>query len=325
MQFGIRLVQHIGDVETMLALAELADREGLDSVWFTHDPFMRNPWVVAAAAAQRTTQTAIGASANPYFTHPAEIATFAATLDEVSNGRAVVGIGLHSTEMLAWVGCDGSDVLERTRQAVEIVRALLAGETLENIAHGWAPQSYLRFGDAPREVPIYVSAFGRAFLALSGEIGDGSLVMVMPPETASLVVDSVKIGATAEDHTREIVGCAWLSLGRNSEAAADALRPLVATFGPYFGEEQLATVGLTPDDFATIKQLQLERREQEARQYVNQGMLRLGIVGDPDDVTRQVEKLGLAGVTHISFGGPLGPDPFDAVRLLCQEVIPRFR
>ena len=62
-----------------------------------------------------------------------------------------------------------------------------------------------------------------------------------------------------------------------------------------------------------------------AQALVTEDMLRLGIVGTPRDVIRQLEELGKAGIDEVGLGGPLGPDPGAAIDLLGQEVIPYFR
>jgi alkanesulfonate monooxygenase SsuD/methylene tetrahydromethanopterin reductase-like flavin-dependent oxidoreductase (luciferase family) len=54
-------------------------------------------------------------------------------------------------------------------------------------------------------------------------------------------------------------------------------------------------------------------------------MLRLGIVGTPDDVIRNIEKLADLGINEINLGGPLGPDPITTIRLMGKHVIPHFR
>jgi 5,10-methylenetetrahydromethanopterin reductase len=54
-------------------------------------------------------------------------------------------------------------------------------------------------------------------------------------------------------------------------------------------------------------------------------MVKLGVSGTPEDVIRQVEGLAEAGVDEVSFGGPLGPDPDEAIRLMGEQVIPHFR
>lgn len=331
MKFGLRLIQWLGTPGQLIDLAVLAEQEGFDEVWFPHDPFMYNTWALASATAARTSRITIGSIAtNPYTTDPSEIATFVATLDLISNGRAAVGIGLHTDTMVGWTGHDAGDRLERTRVTVDIVRRLLRGETVSGQVgpFKWTEECFLRFAPLRPDPPLLVAAWDKDYLELSGEIGDGSMPMITPPESAPLMTAPIHAGArrAGRDPAEvEIAGCAWLSVAAEPAAAGEILRSMVAYFGPYLERAPLAAIGLTPEELAPLKALVDQGRLDEATAAVTDDMLRLGIVGTPDDVVAQVRSLADAGITHVSLGGPLGPDPEEAIRLVGRQVIPHFR
>jgi 5,10-methylenetetrahydromethanopterin reductase len=330
-RFGIRLIEYHGGSQRLIELAVAAERAGVDQVWFPHDPFMRHTWALTVAAAEHTERVGLGGMAiNPYTSDPFEIATYLATLDELSGGRALLGLGLHTDEMLRWVGYEPDDYLVRTREAVELIRRLLRGEVAEHDgeAFRWSEAAYLRFRPVRERVPIYIACFGEEFLKLSGAIGDGSLPMVTPPESAATVAARVRAGA--EEAGRDpaevdIAGCMWLSVSQDGSAAKAFMRKMVAYFGPYLDPEALALVGVSRDDFAEMKPLVESGRVDEAAALVSDAMLRLAIVGTPDEV---IERLGAArdaGITQANLGGPLGPDPEEALRLLGERVLPALR
>ena len=330
MRFGLRLIEYLGDSHELLRLAQLAEAAGFDSVWFPHDPFMRNTWVLTTGAAMTTSRIQIGSvGTNPYTTCPSEVATYAATLDELSGGRFILGLGLHSRKMVAWTGWDASDVEQSTREATDIIRRLLRGEVVayDGERFTWSEQCHLRFSPLREDLPIYVSAFGDSYLALGGEIGDGCLPMVTPPESADLVVASIRRGMEANPRKDDFVisGCCWLSLSETREAAAADMRKMVAYFGPHFPDRELATIGLATEDFRSIARLVDEGRYDDASAQVTDDMLRLGITGTPDEVIEQVGLLADAGIDEVNLGGPLGPDPEGAIRLMGERVIPQFR
>jgi len=331
MKFGIRLIGYLGTIHELVRLAVLAEKAGFDYVWFPHDTFMANTWVITSAVAAHTSCIQIGSvGTNPYTTTPAEIATYIATLDELSHGRAVLGLGLHTEKMVEWTGIPASDYMTRTREAVDIIRALLRGEVVawQGEAFQWTEQCYLRFKPYRPAVPIYVCAFGAEYLALSGAIGDGSLPMITPPESAAYMVKEITAGARAAGRNPadvDIAGCGWLSLAENRGEATEVLRKMISYFGPYLEAPALATIGLVPEDFRVISELVEAGKYDEAAGQVTDRMTDLAIRGTPEDVIRRIESIAAMGITQVSLGGPLGPDPAEAIRLMGERVIPYFR
>jgi 5,10-methylenetetrahydromethanopterin reductase len=291
---------------------------------------MRNTWVMTSAAATLTRRVQLGGVAiNPYTTDPSEIATYAATLDELSGGRCIVGLGLHTTDMVEWTGYDTTDYLGVMREAVDLMRTLWRGETALGGRHyRWTDQCYLRFKPRRADIPVYVSSFGEDFHELAGEIGDGCQPMLTPPTDARRVATAIERGIARAGRRRQsftISGCAWLSLSADGALAAAKMRGMIAYFGPYLEEQALARIGLTRADFAPIR-ARIDVGDYEGAQaLVTDEMLRLAIVGTPREVTRQIEDLARDGIDEIGFGGPLGPDPTEAIELLGREVIPHFR
>jgi len=331
MKFGVRLIEYLGPAQELLRLAVLAESAGVDSVWFPHDTFMRNTWVLTSAAATLTHRVQLGAvGVNPYTMDPCEIATYAATLDELTGGRCILGIGMHTQKMVEWTGRDASNYLQCTREAVHMVRALLRGDVVrfEGQCFRWTDQCYLRFKPLRADIPIYVSAFGADFHELSGEIGDGAQPMITPSASAGLMVGAIQRGIERANRDRSrftVSGCGWLSVSAERAAAAERMRHMVAYFGPYLEASALATIGLEHADFAQIKRLTDQGDHSGARALVTDDMLKLGIVGTPADVVRQIEDLAAVGVDEVGLGGPLGPDPQAAIELLGRHVIPHFR
>ena len=330
MRFGIRLIEYNGDTRELLRLAVLAEQAGVDSVWFPHDPFMRHTWVLTSAAATQTRRVQIGGVAiNPYTTDPSEIATYAATLDELSGGRCIVGVGLHTEDMVRWTGNDTVGYLDVMREAVDLMRRLWRGETAVGGRHfGWTEQCYLRFKPLRPDIPVYVSSFGDDFHELAGEIGDGCQPMLTPPADAKRVVTAIERGVARSGRQRSshtISGCAWLSVSADGALAAAKMRGMISYFGPYLEDSALAKVGLSRADFAPIRSRIDGGDYAGAQALVTDDMLRLAVVGTPRQVIRQIEDLARDGIDEIGFGGPLGPDPADAIELFGREVLPHFR
>lgn len=331
-RIGIRIMDNLGTPQELVALAAAADRLGFASVLFPHDTFRYHAWAMTAAVAQVTRRIGLMPNGtNPWSTDPSEIAAFAATLDHLSGGRAMLGLGLHTDQFLKWVGIDidPAALVPAIRETTEAIRGIWRGETVpyqgEHLR--WTDKAFLRFPPLRPDIPIYICPFGPEFLALSGAIGDGSLPMCTPPESAALMCEHIRRGAVdagRDPAAIDIMGFVWVSVSNDGQAARDQMADVAAYYGPYLEAAPLATIGLSPADFAPIKERMQAGDRAGARALVTDDMLRLGIFGTPNEVIRRLEPLLTAGVTHISLGGPLGPDPHAALELLGRSVLPHF-
>jgi 5,10-methylenetetrahydromethanopterin reductase len=329
--FGIRFLDHLASAGTLVEWAVLAEQKGFDFCWFPHDILCKNTWIMTTAVAMVTERIRIGSvGTNPYTADPSEIATYVATLDELSKGRAVLGLGLHTEKMVEWLGIKVKDRMTRTREAIEIIRLLLEGSIVayQGKEFQWTDQCYLRFKPYRDRVPIYACGFGPDYLALTGEVGDGSLPMVTPPESAKLMVKAIQKGLRRSGRSPEdidIAGCAWFSVSDNEKAAQDTIRKIIAYFGPYLEEEALNTIGLSLGQFEEIKDDVMMGRYAKAESLVTDQMLDLAVVGTPKQVIPRIELLLESGITQVSIGGPLGPEPRRTIELLGDQVLPYFR
>ena len=265
---------------------------------------------------------------NPFSAHPAEIAMHAATLQELSGGRFLLGIGAGAEVFLAWAGLPRQRPLSRTRAAVLACRVLLAGGSPADDATGggWRPQAHLRWtGPA---VPIYLGAMGPRMLALAGEVADGVLGLSFPPERAAAsaaIVRSAAAEAGRDPAALDVPACFWCSIDDDPERAAAPLADKLAYYGPSLSAIQLADAGLTPADFVPAARALEQGSVAAARGLITSEMLRLGVCGVAATVLDRCQGLTAAGATHLSFGPPLGPDPVVAVARLGRDVIPALR
>jgi 5,10-methylenetetrahydromethanopterin reductase len=323
-RFSIRL-NNDWPVAAYPELARISEESGFDQFWVSHDLFFRSSPVILAAVANATEHIQIGTCIiNPYTVHPAEIAMTAATLDELSVGRFNLGIGAGAGEFLKWLGMPQERSLKTTRDAIVAINAILSGQAVD----GWEPEAYLRF-DARRRVPIYLAAFSPNMLRLIGEVADGALPLLFPPEHYDTVYPLVEDGAWNAGRSMDEIdfaACVWCSIGYDRQAAEDVLKDKIAYYGHALSPLIWDRLGVTQDDFRPIEHaLMTERDPVKARSLVDDRMLRIGVAGGPDEVIERLEGLVERGVKHLSFGPPLGPDPAEAIRTLGREVLPRFQ
>lgn len=325
MRFSLRLNNDLALAE-YVALAQAAESAGFDQFWVSNDLFLRSALAVLPAIVQATTRLEVGTGIlNPYTLHPAEMAMYAATMDELSGNRFNLGLAAGAGDFLQWVGLEQTAPLAMVRETVQAIRMLLAGETaqLEGKALRWSGEAYMRFR-APRVTPIYIGAMGPKMLQLCGEIADGALPLLFPPEHYFGVLPHIEAGAAkraGELGPLDLAACIWVSLSDDRQAARRVLAQKIAYYGYTLSPLILGQLGLTREDFAGVEHaMVVERDEEKAIRLVDDRMLRIGVVGGPADVIERLEPLVAAGARHLSFGPPLGPDPVQAVRLLGQVV-----
>jgi 5,10-methylenetetrahydromethanopterin reductase len=313
-------------VEEFVALCRLAEQQGFDQVWVSNDLYLRSAAVMLTAAALATERIGLGVGImNPYSVHPAEIAMMTATLQEVSGGRFLLGLGAGAEEFLGWAGIERPRPLGRTTQAAAEIRALLAGDRSDG-TDGRSPHAYLRF--AAQSAPIYIGAMSPRMLAATGAIADGALPLLYPPEhyrTAAALIADGAAAAGRDVAEIDIAACIWVSV---ADDEADAIAPLaekIAYYGASFAPYLLERAGLSLADFEPIQRALHESGIERARQLVTPAMLRLGIAGTPDQVVERCAGLLRSGVRHLSFGPPLGPDVLRAVQIVGTSVLPAVR
>lgn len=325
MKFSLRLNNDLPP-SAYIALAQAAEVAGFDQFWVSNDLFLRSDIPILTAVALATERIHVGTGIlNPYTIHPAEMAMLAATMDEISGNRFLLGIAAGAGDFLDWVGLEQTSPLAAMRETIQAVRGLLAGErvALNGRFLRWNEEAYLRFA-APRVTPIYLGAMGPKMLALAGEQADGVLPLLFPPEHYFNVKPLLDTGIAIRNSLLaplDFAACIWVSLSADRAAARRVLAQKIAYYGQSLGPLILEQLGLVREDFAEIERaFHGEKDEEKAIALVDERMLRIGIVGGPGDVIERLEPLVAAGATHLSFGPPLGPEPLEAVALLGQVI-----
>lgn len=149
---------------------------GAAGIWIANHLFQRDPITLAAMALAQTKRMRVALMAmSPLTVHPAQAAMAAATLDEFFPGRVTLCLGVGAPADLKSVGIATERPLQITREAVEMARALLAGETVQVdgeffCAHG------RRLAAGARSVPLVLAASGPRMLELAGAAADGVLI-----------------------------------------------------------------------------------------------------------------------------------------------------
>jgi probable F420-dependent oxidoreductase len=190
-QFGFTLKpEH--SIERTLALTRQAEAAGFEHGWlFDSHVLWREPYVLLTLMAQATTRLRLGTCVtNPGTREPSVTASALAVLDEVSDGRMDLGIGRGDSARR--VLGKPPITIAHTEEAIRVIRALVAGETIEYEGtelnfpwtRGW-------------RLPVWIAGYGPMALAMTGRIADGVILQLADPDLVRWLVGQVREAAAA--------------------------------------------------------------------------------------------------------------------------------
>jgi len=330
MKFSLRFNNDL-PLRDYVTYARAAEAAGFDQIWVSNDLFLRSAPVILSAVALATERIEIGTCIlNPFTLHPAEIAMFAATLDELSGGRFNLGLSSGAEDFISnWLGMDFAFPRTRVVETVAAINKLTSNQNaaMDGALLSWSEEAWLRF-KARRRVPIYLGAMSPLMLEEIGAIADGGLPLLFPPEHYATVLPHIERGLARAGRSLDdldLAACIWCSVSADQTAAEATLADKIAYYGHAMSPLILRQLGLERADFEPIRRAwHVERDLAAARKLVTPRMMRIGIAGTTDALNDRLERLVALGLRHLSFGPPLGPDIAAAIQAIGTEVIPRF-
>jgi F420-dependent oxidoreductase-like protein len=287
-------------LDESVARAKAAERLGYESVWTTQMPDARDASLVLAAYAANTQRVKLGTGVLPIYTrHPTAMVQMAASLDELSGGRFILGIGVsHKVTVESMWGLRLESPVDAMREYLTIVREGLT-EGRSNLDGRYFTAHTVYTGPRRPELPVMVSALNPRMLDLAGELSDGVvLYMCTPAYVRDHVVPAVRaarerIGKTLDGF--EIVAAVPVCLTSDRAAAQDVFRKTLARYAslPYY-RKMMDASGLGPD---------LEKDP------IGEGALdELAGIGDEARVRDVIDRYRNAGVTLPGIGPFAGHD-----------------
>jgi 5,10-methylenetetrahydromethanopterin reductase len=327
-------------LEEMVASARAMDEAGMDTIWLAeaypwwrkHGMEARSSTVTSAVLARETERLTIAwGIISPFTRHPVQAAMDARVVQEAAGpGRFILGFGT-SKIFLNNAQMQTNKTLGPMRDAVEIVRGVLAGGPFEYAGSTWSASVPGLDGGAesPREVPpVYVAATAPKMQALAGEIGDGCLTpSITTPAfvgyTRGNVARDIDIGCTivasiheddrdaGRDGAREIAGMYLANKVQNIQGAADTLLDLA---------------GIDQDEIRPVAEAMERGGRLAAKAEVTDALLDKckPIAGTPGDCIAAIEEYRDAGCTHVMLE-LWGDRRHEQIRLFGERVLPHVR
>jgi F420-dependent oxidoreductase-like protein len=330
----------------LLPLVQEAERLGYASVWVAEAYGSDAPTVLAWLAAQTSTiGLGSGVMQIPART-PAMTAMTAATLDTLSGGRFLLGLGVSGPQVSeGWHGVRFTSPLGRTREYVDIVRTALARKPVEYDGEHFTlplpdgPGKSLRLTIRPprEDLPVYLAAVGPRNLRLAGEVADGWLAIFLSPEHSADQFASVREGRLAAGRGTpadpldgfDVVATVPVVVSDDLEAARAAVAPYTALYiGGMGSREQnfynrLARRMGFDDAAQRIQDLYLSGRARDAAAAVPFELAdATALLGPPDRIAERARRYADAGVTTLGVApyAYTTEDRLAILRLLAEAV-----
>jgi len=296
-------------LEESLSSIRLADELGFYACYAADETWHKDLWLLFAAAAGQTKQIRFGPSVSSVvLREPTLIAQAAATLDELSNGRAEVVLSSGNFGLLAQYGINwaADKPLSRVKEGVHVIRTFLDNGTITFDGEFFTYNGLFTFArPVQARVPVKMGAMrGPKSFEASAEHSDGCHhALSYTREAYDYAAKHLQIGAErAGKDWQQLDFGAWVvvAVGRDSAAAKDAARSMVGIYASSMPAEQLQRNGVDPDSLKPIieaigagdlaKGIELTSPELAEK---------LSFSGTPDEVTAKIKEIEPAGVNHL--------------------------
>jgi F420-dependent oxidoreductase-like protein len=327
----MKLGVHIGywglglSSEDQLQIVQEAERLGYHSVW-TAEAYGSDAATVLGWLAGQTTKIRLGSG---IFQMPGRSAAMtamtAATIDQLSNGRMILGIGSSGPQVAeGWHGQRFAHQLQRTREYVAVLRLALArqrvefhGQTLDlPLPDGPGKALKLTIGPVQEQIPIYLAAIGPKNTALAGEIADGWIPTLFSPEHVSQLRPLLEEGAARSGRSLDgfdIAPTVNVFVTDDVEAARNAMRPFIALYVGGMGSRKQNFYNNLVKRYGfeaqaeQIQDLYLEGKRDQAMAAIPDQLIDLvSLCGPKDHVKERIAVyrdagVGTLGVTPLAF------------------------
>ena len=333
LSFGLMLRPGHFPLSHMLACVKVAEDVGFETVWFGDSHLIWHevsPYLTAAALS--TTRMRVGPMvSNPVTRHPTAVASLAATLGQLFEGRAVLGVG-RGDSAVRTLGLPPMKLAE-FRDALRTMRHLCRGESAD------VDGTSIRLPWLTRSVPVLLAAYGPRVLELAGAEADGLILQLASPGVAEWAIAHARRGAEGAHRSLdgfEVVAAAPTYLSADRERALARVRGFPATVSNHVRD---LLRHHRPEDLPAELIEGMERvagydyqqhgvpDAPHTRAVTDDMAERLTLIGTAGQVRDKVARLEAAGVTHVClYLGIVEPEfHFSTLETYGREIIPQFR
>ena len=307
-------------VDEVLKCSEMVSKTKIDTLWIPETWGMEN-FSMLSAISNKTTSQKIGSSIiNIYSRSPSAIAMGAATVDTLSNGRLVLGLGTSSLPIVeTFHGYKFERPLQRMREYVEIIRLALSGKQIKYDGDVFSLKNFTLLIKPKREsVPIYLAAVNRKMVDLAWEIGDGVIFYLRPMNEMKKTITKMQ-SKKKIDVTCQLITC----VSEDSEIAIERAKKTIAFYvsvGKVY-REFLARTGFSTETTNIFDEFKKSGFKFNHELVTDSMLQSLAISGTFEECKKQVNSFADTGITQPIFQFNPAGDVLESFKLFKKTFL----
>ncbi len=342
-RFGCFLPVPAAPVDKLLKIAKLNEDAGFDSIWmpdhllFIPPGIVPEAWSTLAATATVTERSLLGTCvSDPHRYHPAVLAQKVATVDQISSGRTILGLGAGEAMNLDPYGIAWKKPVSKLIETTKILRKLWAGEMLNYDGKFWKlKEAFLQITPTKGRVPIYFGANSPRTLSLTGEMADGWLSIPLSPTLCKKRLELIKGGVEKARRSMDDLDMGvylYTSVTEKTEDAYKQVENIKSQVIP--SPELLREAGYKvelPKELQSISYFKALLDPEWVQKFLSfadfiptEAAVEFSIVGTPDDCVEKINEYVKVGVKHFLLLN-MGPNPQEVVKAYSEKIIPHFK
>jgi len=295
---------------------------GFEYIWIGDYYNQKNVYETLTAIAKKTELVKLGPGiTNPYLRCPEITSSAIATLDEISNGRAVLGIGPGDKNSLNMLKIKDEQVMNSIKNTIEIFKTLTANKKTKTGGEFFGVRSI------QKEIDVYIGGEGEKILKLAGEIADGVLINCSNPKDYEFTMPLIKEGVISSGRKLSNIDiCAHTScsIANHYNDALKVIKLHIAHTASKSSLSLLKRHELSEKLINDMRNLINKKDLAGAIGLVNEDLVDIfSITGTADQFIEKIQVLEEMGVSQYIAGPPFGTDIESSINLL-GEVVASF-
>jgi len=342
-KFGIILPIPTSPVNKLVEIARVNEEAGFNSIWapdhllFVPTGTVPEAWTILTAVAMVTKKVMIGTCVtDPHRHHPAVLAQRIATIDQISGGRVILGLGAGEAMNLDPFGIERQSPVSKLVEAATIMRKLWTGDISLYEGKFWnLKEAFLQIKPVQQRLPIYFGANSPRTLRLAGKMADGWLPTPLSPELYKKRLKLVEEGAKMAGRSINEIDTGlylYTSIADRAEDAykqLDSMKPMIMSYPPLLKEAGYDVD--FPEDISSLSYPELIPTGEWIEKFARYGELipteaavEFSIAGTVEECIEKTEKFVKAGVKHFLLIN-MGPNPRRVMEIYGKEIMPHFK